>query len=472
MRKSLSKKRQSEAKYYYRYCCATILAVIAAISFFSVWYNFVNKYNTTGHLTGKGNLGMAVGIYCILFIVMGRYLRAFKIGVDRKMNLVIGMALTCFTVAGFEVFISLAILGNIRFFWKVLGIYIIMAFLQSIVLGLLMFPMIHIYRKRFPAIEILEVYGEYKNGLYDKFKGRKDKYKITKLINYEEGLDNVYAEIENYDAILINDIPSDTRNELLKKCYEENKRVYFTPKISDIIAKSSEELNLFDTPLCLCKNIGMSTFQLFWKRFFDILLSGAALIILSPILLVVSIAIHMEDGGPVFFKQERVTIGGKRFMILKFRSMIVDAEKDGRPHPAGEKDDRITKVGNFIRATRIDELPQLINIFKGEMTIVGPRPERWEHDELYAKDIPEWSLRLKVKGGLTGYAQVYGKYNTTALDKLKLDLFYITNYSLLLDIQIIFETIKIVLKKESTEGFSEERGKKMHDEISEQEKFV
>ena len=463
MRNNLSKKTKSGAKYYYRYCCAIILTTIATISFFLIWYKFVEKNNTTGHLTGWGNLGMAVIIYGILFLSIGKYLRAFKIGVDRKMNLVIGTVLTCFIVALFEVFISLAILGNVRFVWKVLRIYILMAFSQAFVLGLLMFPMINVYRKCFPALEILEVYGEYKNELYNKIKGRKDKYKITKLINYEDGLEKVYAEFENYDAILINDIPSDARNELLKKCYEKNKRVYFTPKISDIIAKSSEELNLFDTPLCLCKNMGISNFQLFWKRFFDVVLSGGALIVLSPIFLIVAIAIHAEDGGPVFFRQERVTLGGKRFMISKFRSMIVDAEKDGRPHPAGEKDDRITKVGNVIRATRIDELPQLWNIFKGDMSIVGPRPERWEHDEKYTREVPEWPLRLKVKGGLTGYAQVYGKYNTTALDKLKLDLFYITNYSLVLDIQIIFETLKIVLRKDSTEGFTEEKGKEMHD---------
>ena len=137
--------------------------------------------------------------------------------------------------------------------------------------------------------------------------------------------------------------------------------------------------------------------------------------------------------------------------------MIVDAEKDGKPHPAGEKDDRITKVGRIIRATRVDELPQLINILKGDMSLVGPRPERVENVELYTKDVPEFTFRAKVKGGLTGYAQVYGKYNTTALDKLKLDLMYITNYTLLLDVQIIFETIKIIFQKESTEGFSEER---------------
>ena len=164
----------------------------------------------------------------------------------------------------------------------------------------------------------------------------------------------------------------------------------------------------------------------------------------------------------MFFRQERVTLNEKRFMILKFRSMIVDAEKDGKPHPAGEKDGRITKVGHVIRACRVDELPQLINIIKGDMSIVGPRPERWEHVEKYKQEIPEFSYRYKVKGGLTGYAQVFGKYNTSALDKLKLDLMYITNYRLLLDVQIIFETVKILFIKDSTEGFEESKIEEMH----------
>jgi lipopolysaccharide/colanic/teichoic acid biosynthesis glycosyltransferase len=197
------------------------------------------------------------------------------------------------------------------------------------------------------------------------------------------------------------------------------------------------------------------------KRFFDIVFSLLALILTSPIILVTAIAIKLEDSGPVFFRQDRVTIGGKEFSILKFTSMIVDAEKDGRPHPAGEADDRITKVGHVIRPTRIDELPQFINILKGDMSIVGPRPERIEHVQKYTQDIPEFTFRLKVKGGLTGVAQVFGKYNTSPLSKLKMDLFYITNYSLLLDLQILFETVKILVQKESTEGFSEEKQKEI-----------
>ena len=237
------------------------------------------------------------------------------------------------------------------------------------------------------------------------------------------------------------------------------------PIIPDIIVKSSSELNLFDTPLYLCRNSGISKTEAIVKRVFDIIISSLAFFAFSPIFLITALAIKLNDGGPVFYKQERCTINGKKFMIIKFRSMIVDAEKDGKSHPAGEDDDRITKVGRIIRAMRIDELPQLFNILKGEMSVVGPRPERVEHVLKYTKDLPEFSFRSKVKGGLTGYAQVYGKYNTTALDKLKLDLIYIMNYSLLLDLQIIIETIKVLFQKDSTEGFTEERAAEMHDAV-------
>jgi lipopolysaccharide/colanic/teichoic acid biosynthesis glycosyltransferase len=181
------------------------------------------------------------------------------------------------------------------------------------------------------------------------------------------------------------------------------------------------------------------------------------MIVAAPVMAAVALAIKLEDGGPVFYKQKRATIGGKEFDILKFRSMIVDAEKGGFSIPATGKDPRITKVGNVIRACRVDELPQILNILKGDMSVVGPRPERLEHVEKYSEEVPEFMYRLKVKGGLTGYAQIYGKYNTTAYDKLRLDLMYIENYSILLDIKLILMTIRILFSKESTEGFEKQQ---------------
>ena len=298
--------------------------------------------------------------------------------------------------------------------------------------------------------------------LFEQIRTERYKYHIKDAIHYKAGLEAIRQKVEEVDAVIISDIPSHEKNMVLKVCVDMDKRVYFIPKISDVIVRYSDELNLIDTPIFLRRKIGVNFYEKVIKRFFDVVLCVLTLVVLSPVFLVTTIAIKHEDGGPVFFRQERVTIGGRRFMILKFRSMIVEAEKDGRPHPAGEKDPRITKVGNVIRATRIDELPQLLNIIKGDMSIVGPRPERVEHVEIYTKMIPEFSFREKVKGGLTGYAQVYGKYNTTALDKLKMDLMYVMNFSLLLDLQIIFETVKILFRKESTEGFSEERAEEMY----------
>ena len=450
-------KKTSSGKYVYRGFCAILLTMVAEAMFFIAWFNFVQENNWTGKLLGLGNLGMAMLIYLGLYLFIGVWLRAFKVGVERAANVIGSQVLTLCIVDVIEVLVSMAITGNFRFFFRFVLIYFILFVAQSIALGLLVFFMIKIYRRTFPPLTLLEVHGEYSDELSSKVNSLKYKYRIEKWVNCSVGIDAIKAELPNYDALLINDVPAKMENEILKICFEHDKRVYFVPKISDIIVKTSEELNLLDTPLFLCKNIGMNTFQRFVKRFLDIFFSGLGIIILSPILLITAIAIKLNDGGPVFFRQERCSLGGKKFMILKFRSMIVDAEKDGKPHPAGEHDDRITKVGRLIRGLRIDELPQLINILKGDMAIVGPRPERVENVMAYTKDVPEFTFRAKVKGGLTGYAQVYGKYNTTALDKLKLDLIYIMNYSILLDVQIIFETVKILFQKESTEGFSEER---------------
>ncbi|WP_051209213.1 sugar transferase [Butyrivibrio sp. WCD3002] len=460
------KKKAMEGKYLYRAVCCTILTIIDAALFVRVWYNFVKINNTTGQLTGLGNLGMALGIYVVLTIVMFKGVGGYKIGVNRKTNILASQVVAIFSVNFLEVFISMAITGQFRFFFDFLLVYLMLGGIQSIIVCFVSVPMINSYRTLFPPMTLLEIGGENENDLLMKIAGRPDKYEITGKIHYDITEEELRKKLSNYDAVLINDIPSKPKNDIIKICFDMDKRVYFTPKLSDIIVKSSDALNLFDTPLYFCRNIGMPLWQRILKRVMDVLLSAIALIVASPVMLVVALLIHKEDGGPVFFKQERCTLGGEKFMILKFRSMIVDAEKDGKPRPAGEDDDRITKVGHFIRATRIDELPQLINILKGEMSIVGPRPERVEHVEKYCEDIPEFAFRQKVKGGLTGYAQVYGKYNTSALDKLKLDMIYIVNYSFLMDVQIIFETIKVIFRKESTEGFTQEQQNEMRSAVS------
>ena len=450
-------------KSIYRFIITVILALVSVSSFAFVWLKYVSEHNNTGHLLGYGNIVMALSIYFFLFVLSGRWFHAFKIGVERKAKLIAGVVFSIWATNAIEVFISIAITGNFRFVWDFIWRYLLLSAGQSVVLPVLVLVSVNIFWLIYPPTMVLEITGSRKNNLPEKLNGLDKKYKIVRSLDCSVPFSEIKTEVEKAESVLINDIPANIENDIVKFCFEMNKRVYVTPKISDIIMKSSENLNVVYTPLFLCINQVMTPFQKIVKRFFDVILSFLSLIVFSPIFLITAIAIKLEDHGPVFFKQERVTINDKKFMILKFRSMIVDAEKDGRPHPAGEKDDRITKVGRIIRACRIDELPQLINILKGDMSIVGPRPERVEHVEKYTSEIPEFKYRHKVKGGLTGYAQVYGKYNTSALDKLKLDLLYITNYSFFLDIQILFETLKILFIKDSTEGFDEKMVKEIHD---------
>ena len=209
---------------------------------------------------------------------------------------------------------------------------------------------------------------------------------------------------------------------------------------------------MFDTPILLTREYALKIEQRLVKRIIDIICAVLLLVIASPFMLITAVLIKVYDGGPVFYKQIRCTRDAREFSILKFRSMRVDAEKDGVARLAAKNDSRITPIGKFIRAVRIDELPQLFNILKGDMSFIGPRPERPEIIAQYAREMPEFVFRMKVKAGLAGYAQVYGKYNTTPYDKLKLDLTYIENYSVWLDLKLMLLTLKILFKPESTEG--------------------
>lgn len=311
------------------------------------------------------------------------------------------------------------------------------------------------YRWFFPPRKLLLVYGDHPiDDIQAKFATRKDKYKITKLMYMGEDRETLYNQMQSkeYDGVVLWDVPATVRNTLLKFLYARNIRVYMMPKISDVIIKGSDPLHLFDTPVFLTREYNLKVEQRFAKRCIDIICSLILAVITSPIMLITAILIKLYDGGPVLYKQVRCTIGAKEFKILKFRSMKVDAEKDGVARLASKNDSRITPIGHFIRAVRIDELPQLFNILKGDMSFIGPRPERPEIIAQYIEEMPEFAFRMRVKAGLAGYAQVYGKYNTTPYDKLKLDLSYIENYSVWLDIKLMMLTLKILFSPEATEG--------------------
>ena len=284
--------------------------------------------------------------------------------------------------------------------------------------------------------------------------GLEKRFNIKTVYPVESIMDKLEV-MEEFDAAFLCGIHSRERNIILKHCISHKIKLFMIPRIADVMMRGSEQIHMLYLPILKTQRYKPSIEYQIIKRTMDIVVSGIATIVLSPLFLITAIAVK-SDGGPAFYKQKRLTKDGKVFEILKFRSMRVDAEKySGAVLSAGENDPRITKVGRIIRACRLDELPQLLNILKGDMSLVGPRPERPELQKEIEKEVPEFGLRLQAKAGLTGYAQVYGKYNTTFYDKLLMDLMYISKPSILEDLTIMLTTVKILTSKESTEGVGE-----------------
>lgn len=279
-------------------------------------------------------------------------------------------------------------------------------------------------------------------------------FRIAKAVSGEKGLSYIEKILPEYQALFLGQIPDQERNVLLKLGIRKERECYILPKIADIYLQNSRVIRLHDKVLFRSGRGYLTKEQERVKRIEDILLSLFFLIPALPLMGLISLCIKLEDGGPVFYRQERVTRYGRSFSMLKFRSMVPDAEKDG-PRLASRNDSRITRTGRILRNLHLDELPQLFNVLSGEMSIVGPRPERREFIETYSKIIPEFQERLRVKGGLTGYAQIYGKYSTGPEDKIKYDLIYIYNYSLRMDIRLLFLTIRIFFQKENAQGVEE-----------------
>ena len=412
------------------------------------------------------------GIYALLIMVLFFGMDGYKFGYLRNGDVLASQLIALF-IANFITYWQLCLIAN----GVISPAPMLLLMLYSAVVALVCTLVYSsVYHRLYVPKDMVMILGRDEAvTLKFKMETRPDKYKIVKLISVDEGLESICQQIVNYDAVIINDVPVQIRNDILKFCYRNKIRTYLTPKVTDIVIRGAESINLFDTPLLLVKGSGLTPVQLLIKRIMDLVICLVAMIPAAPIMLLVALAIKLEDGGPVFYKQKRMSLDGKVFEILKFRSMIVDAEKEGHSIPATGHDPRITKVGRFTRATRIDELPQILNIIRGDMSVVGPRPERVEHMLKYGQEVPEFDFRTKVKGGLTGYAQIYGKYNTSPYDKLRLDLMYIENYSLMLDIKLIMLTLRIMLSKESTEGFEqaeilEQKSQEVLQQMKEEEK--
>ena len=424
-----------------------IIIAVFGEAFSVVWNDYYND-SMRDPFWHNGNILMTC-IYAVVYIGFTKSFNGFRVNYAKWPGL-LGSQTLGILATNFVAFIQVSLIGRGRL--SIIPILVLSAF-EIVFAGVWAFLFTKLFAKIYPPRRMIIVYGNVNaKDLVKKMSNRPDKYIICASISCNEDLEFIKQQILKYEAVIISDVPNGIRNKLIKFCLDKSIRTYINPKLSDIIIRGAEDFHLFDTPLLLSRNDGVSLDQSILKRTFDIVLSFIALAVASPFLIVTAIAIKCYDKGPVFYSQERLTTNGKVFKVHKFRSMIVNAEKDGVARLASQKDNRITPVGKIIRKLRIDELPQLINILKGDMSFVGPRPERPELTNKYCESIPEFKYRLKVKAGLTGYAQVMGKYNTTPYDKLKLDLMYIEHQSLMLDLKIILMTIKTCFVPDATEG--------------------
>lgn len=394
-------------------------------------------------------------LYLALYVVFAKLFGSLDLGGTTTTDLFISNSLTLL-FCNFFIYVVLCLITlRIIPLWPILLLQVIGMFFTAL---LLTFEDSFL-RKYYPPARFICIYGEEHEDLIGKLNNPKDlSMSIVKTISIK---DIKYKELDvifrNIDGIITLDVHHPDKKKLFKVCYKKRLMIYDMPSITDMLIASGEILHTVDTPIIKVNKFGPNQFERIIKRIIDIIGSFTLLVITSPIMLITAIAIKTNDGGSIFYKQSRLTKDGKEFKIIKFRSMVMNAEDKTGVVFAKVDDDRITKVGKIIRKFRIDELPQMFNILKGEMSFVGPRPERIEIYDEVTKTMPEFDYRLCVKAGLTGYAQIYGKYNTTLRDKLLLDLYYIEKYSLVEDIKLLILTFKVIFKADSTEGVKNEK---------------
>lgn len=438
-------------------------------SLYYVWLEYYNKFIPTPFFR-LGNYFLGA-LFIVVYVSFVKVYGGFMVGTSTVIDLIFSQVIAVGFLQGF-CYVIFSLLS-----YKLVSPlpFIIMFAAFSLFAALWCYLADYVYFKLHKPRKTVLVFGNIDS--YISLKGIRTmdkRFNVMRTFNCEKtSLNELFENIKSVNAVFLCGVPSDYRNEVVKYCIANGKVVYIKPKISDTIIRGGRTIQLMNVPVYRCKRADDSNliYHLI-KRVADIVLSFIAIIISSPFMLVTAIAIKAYDGGDVLYKQTRLTKNGKEFKIYKFRSMIQNAEKDGVARLAGENDDRITPVGRIIRKLRLDELPQLFNIFKGDMSFVGPRPERPEIAAQYEKDMPEFALRLQVKAGLTGYAQVYGKYNTPPYDKVQMDLMYIANQSVLEDFKLMLMTFKILFIPSSTEGVDENQKTALRDggeEISDEE---
>ena len=426
-----------------KYINVVIMTLIFGIGFVKFYADRVVVENSLSRSI------LCIVIFFVLYASIGKIYEAFNISMRRISEIIYSQCLALLVVD----VIMFLIVWLISFEFPEVSPYIYIYICHVMIAFAWGYKSHRWYYKKFPPRKSAIIY-DCRTGmekLIDEY-GLQKKYSVEYTMKAEKCICDL-TRIKGLDTVFLSGVHSHDRNIILKYCMSNDIEVLVIPRIGDVLMSGAKSIHMFHLPMLQVKRYDASPEYLFAKRLMDIVASALGLIVLSPIMLIVAIAIKAHDGGPVIYSHIRLTKDGKEFPIYKFRSMRTDAEKDGVARlSTGENDSRITPVGAVIRKLRLDELPQLVNILMGDLSLVGPRPERPEIAKQYEVELPEFALRLEAKAGLTGYAQVYGKYNTTPYDKLQMDLMYISHPSIIEDIKIIMATVKIIFMPESTEG--------------------
>lgn len=408
------------------------------------------------------NLSRTTGVTMVTFVVLGIALMSvyggYAIGTQKSKPIVHSMALATI-MTDLVTHLQLSIMNtseknNDHFVYETPHLLLLVIILQIIVIVFFAYFGNYVYFSLEPPEKCCVISSSRQSlgNIIPKIQRFKKQYEIDEIIRYDDP--HVLDVILRSNTVFLYDVPAKERTDLISFCYQTQKNIYYNFETIDVVSQGAKYVTLDDKSLVMYTAKDLTMEQRIVKRLTDLAVSIVGLVVASPIMLGCAIAIKLDDGGKVFYKQKRLTKYGRVFEVYKFRTM---KEENSVNRSVTENDDRITRVGKVLRKFRIDELPQLINILNGDMTVVGPRPEMLENVEKYTEELPEFSYRLRMKAGLTGLAQISGKYNTSPKDKLVMDLMYIENYSIWQDFKLIFQTVTVFLKaSESTEAFGRE----------------
>lgn len=403
---------------------------------------------------------ITLGVFTLVYMMMNIIYGGFDIGKRKSKPIIYSFVLSVFftDIAAhfFMCIMNITVVHNGKFVYDYPLLLLLTYIIQIFIIVVFTYGGNYIYfsaNKPHDSI-IITRKGEQTDSIISKIGRYKKQYNITETVFINDP--DILKKIDKADSIFFYNLSVPERNAFVEYCYHCKKDIYYSVELSDIVSLGSHRVYFDDKSMVYAPVKGLTFEQRVIKRIMDLVIAGFGLIVTSPIFLITALCIKLEDGGPVFYKQERATYASKIFNVIKFRSMKVE---DGSIHKSVTKnDDRITRTGRIIRKFRIDELPQLINVIKSDMSIVGPRPEMVENVEKYTKELPEFAYRQRAKAGLTGMAQIYGKYNTSPKDKLIFDLTYINEYSVWLDIKLIFRTLLVLLTPDkSTEAFEDNK---------------